>query len=102
MKNFIVNIFARLSGASKLLEGKKAYLGGAGLILTGAANVLLAVAAILAQAQGADAAGLVDLFQNITANPQVANLLLGASTFSAGLAAVGLRHKQEREASKPS
>ena len=91
MKDFIVNIVAKYLGVNKALEwadGHKTYLAGAGLMLMGAAEILLdAVPAIATKNPAAIAA----FAASVPSNP-------GTAKFLEGLAVTGLRHAFAKKA----
>jgi hypothetical protein len=89
--SFIVNMLAKISGASKVwavLDGKKSYLAGAIGILSGVVGLLENVLAIV------NAQDVSMLWDFLKALPTDQNIL----AIAAGLAAVGLRHAQEKNA----
>jgi hypothetical protein len=85
MKDMILNFVLKTAGAGKLLnalDGKKAYVGGAGLMLGGAAMILVDLAPVLAQK---NAAALLAFATSLPAHP-------GFQRLMEGLAVTGLRH----------
>jgi hypothetical protein len=97
--NTIINAAMRVLGLGKAVdaiggETSKAYLGGLGQILTGGASVLLAVANIVLQLQGAHGAGdLVSVGQALLhGDPRVLAIGAGIGLISKGLADIGNRH----------
>lgn len=87
MKKWIINTFAKLTGASKILksvEGYKTYISGTALILTGAAGILTGVVGI------SDFAGVIDFVKGLPNNPAWLAILGGAS-------AIGLRSAKEKK-----
>lgn len=96
--NKIVNFVLRLSGLGKAVdalngETSKTYLGGAVMILTGAATLLGGLAGIAGQvvaaASGADYLALV---QGIGHNASAGLVMAGAATIGKGVAVIGQRH----------
>jgi hypothetical protein len=82
---FLINLFAKISGAGKILgflDGKKAYIGGGGLMLLGAGMVLVDLVPVLA---AQDAGALFAFVQTIPSHPGVQKLL-------EGFGITGLRH----------
>lgn len=88
MKKAILKLLGRYLGLNKLLaavDGKKAYLAGAGLILSGLGSLAAEIAAATQ-----DSAALLALLSNLPSHPGTALILQG-------LGLVGLRHAQDKK-----
>lgn len=92
----IVNLIARLFGLDKgveTVEMGKAYLGGIGGILTGAAAVLGGAAGLIKEIMPLhDVAGYLAFAQGFMQDANVGIITGGALAISAGYAVIGQRH----------
>lgn len=97
MKDMILNMVAKYLGAGKaldFLDGKKAYIGGGGLILVGAGLIALDAVPALASK---DMAKIVAFASTLATHP-------GTQKILEGVGILGLRHavaKAGPEAVKP-
>ena len=88
MKKAILKLLGRYLGLNKLLslvDGKKAYIGGAGLVLVGL-GMLAGEVAIAAQ----DSAALLELLSRLPQHPGTVKIL-------EGLGVLGLRHALDKK-----
>lgn len=96
--NTIVNFLMRAFGLGKAVdaldgESSKAYMGGVGQILTGAATLLGGLAGIAGQLVGAHGgAEYVALAKGLAHDPSAGLVLGGAALISKGWADIGQRH----------
>ena len=91
MKDFFINLLAKLGGISKLwgfLDGKKTAIAGVASLLSGLASILAKIVPLI---EKQDAAAVVAFIQGLPADPAWA-LLVG------GLAALGIGHKLTKAA----
>lgn len=96
--NTIINGALRLFGFGKAVdaldgETSKAYIGGLGMILTGAATLLGGLAGIAAQVVAAHGGGdYIALVRDLPHNPSAGLVLAGAAAIGKGISAIGQRH----------
>lgn len=96
--NIVINFLMRAFGLGKAVEAldgetSKAYAGGVGQILAGAAGILGGLAGIAGQVVAAHGGPeYLSLVQGLAHNPSAAAVLAGAGFISAGLSAIGQRH----------
>ena len=96
--NSLVNIVMRAVGLGKAVdaldgEASKAYVGGLGTMLAGAAGVLAALANLLGEVLPLHGgAEYLKFVQGLSHNPNMAAILLGVAAVSKGLADIGNRH----------
>lgn len=94
--NKVIDLVVRFSGLGKLLEkvnGGKAYLGGAGLIISGAATALSGLAGIIgALVPLANASDYLSFAKGLPQNSSAGLLVAGLGMISKGLADIGNRH----------
>ncbi len=90
--NTLINLAVKFTGLGKLWDifnGKKAYIGSAGLILLGAAKLLSVVAAVHSPAE------LFALLKTMSADTEAIKLI------SEGLLGLGLRHAVGKTQAQP-
>lgn len=96
--NVIANFLLRALGFGKAVdaldgETSKAYLGGLGLILSGAASTLAGAANLVLEVVPLKGAGAYIAFaQSLSHDPNTALVLAGAAMVSKGIAEIGQRH----------
>ena len=94
----MVNLIMRMLGlgsAVDALDGatSKAYIGGVGMILTGAASVLGGAANIVSEVLPLHgAAAYFDFARGISHDPSLAVIAAGVALISKGVAEIGQRH----------
>ena len=100
----IINLAVKWLGLGKLwgaLDGKKAYLGGAAGILGGAAEALRGLSCLLQKVVAlASPADALELLKSLPNDPCSVSISGGIAAVGLGLAAVGLRHSDEKLAAK--
>lgn len=96
--NTIVNFVLRLTGLGKAvdaLNGKtsKTYLGGAVLILTGAATLLGGAAGVIGEVLAASTGPeYLAIAKGLAHNASAGLIVAGAGTIGKGIAVIGQRH----------
>lgn len=94
----IANIIMRLMGLGKAVDAldgatSKAYIGGVGLILSGAATTLGGAANLVLEIVPLHGgAAYFKFVQNASHDPNVGLVLAGAAVIAKGLAEIGQRH----------
>lgn len=98
----MIDLLAKLTGFGWVwdkLNGAKTYIAGATLMLSGAAAIATGVSAILTQFQAVSSlGGAIDWARGIESGDAWKMIQGGATSFGMGLAAIGLRHNQDKAA----
>lgn len=96
--NSVINLLMRMLGLGKAVdaldgETSKAYIGGLGMILTGAGTLLAGAGNIASEVLPLHgAAAYLSFAQGLSHDPNTALLMAGAAAISKGLADIGNRH----------
>jgi hypothetical protein len=98
--NILLNFLGNITGINKLLgamDGKKTYIGGAVLILSGLSAMLAAAGGIAGQLIPiGNVGGLITWIQGLGHNALAGEFLGGFAVLGEGLAKIGLRHALDK------